>query len=185
MSDNDKPAIDPAKNAALSDDLMANVADTLNNLIDLSNRKIKEIEGHTAQTNHTKDQTISKIMQSQLNITRNNTPIDGSSQNNTNDNLNNGISSIEEQDAPNPKHHRHHHHDDHDDDISLETLESCADVGYGKYMATGESRKIVVAGFPKSGAMWIKGVLNEILPYFYTVTYTVRCFIEKPKEIWK
>lgn len=43
----------------------------------------------------------------------------------------------------------------------------CNDLKVAQFMAIGEPRNIIIAGFPKSGAMWIKSVIDTILPYYY------------------
>lgn len=43
----------------------------------------------------------------------------------------------------------------------------CNDLQVGQFMAMGEPRHIIMTGFPKSGAMWIKSLTDSILPYYY------------------
>ena len=44
---------------------------------------------------------------------------------------------------------------------------NCSEVKLGQFLAIGEPRRIVMTGFPKSGAMWFKSVVDNILPYYF------------------
>ena len=42
-------------------------------------------------------------------------------------------------------------------------------------MAFGQPKNIVLTGFPKSGALWIKGAIDNFLPYYFWLeTISVR-----------
>ena len=53
----------------------------------------------------------------------------------------------------------------------------CYDVQLGQFMAFGGPKKIVLTGFPKSGAMWIKGVIDSFLPYYFWLETIVSILI--------
>ena len=44
---------------------------------------------------------------------------------------------------------------------------NCSKVKLGQFLAIGEPRRIVMTGFPKSGALWFKSVVDNILPYYF------------------
>jgi hypothetical protein len=44
---------------------------------------------------------------------------------------------------------------------------NCSEVKLGQFLAIGEPKRIVMTGFPKSGAMWFKSVVDNILPYYF------------------
>ena len=43
----------------------------------------------------------------------------------------------------------------------------CSNVKLGQFLAIGQPKKIMITGFPKSGAMWFKSVIDDILPYYF------------------
>ena len=56
-----------------------------------------------------------------------------------------------------------HHHKDYDFNQNLD----CSTVKLGQFMAFGQPKNIVLTGFPKSGALWIKGAIDNFLPYYF------------------
>ena len=57
----------------------------------------------------------------------------------------------------------------------------CSDLKLGQYMASGEPKARLITGFPKSGAMWVKSLLDAILPYYVQMT-EIKENIEIPEE---
>ena len=53
---------------------------------------------------------------------------------------------------------------------------NCSKVKLGQFLAIGEPRRIVMTGFPKSGAMWFKSVVDNILPYYFWLEERVTFF---------
>ena len=47
---------------------------------------------------------------------------------------------------------------------------NCSELQLGSFLAGGDPKNIIVAGFPKSGAMWVKSILDSILPYYYQLS---------------
>jgi hypothetical protein len=66
---------------------------------------------------------------------------------------------------------------------------NCSEVKLGQFLAIGEPRRIVMTGFPKSGAMWFKSVVDNILPYYFwleeRVTFLKFVFSKKAIRIDK
>ena len=66
---------------------------------------------------------------------------------------------------------------------------NCSEVKLGQFLAIGEPRRIVMTGFPKSGAMWFKSVVDNILPYYFwleeRVTFLKFMFSKKAIKIDK
>ena len=50
----------------------------------------------------------------------------------------------------------------------------CSDLHLGQFLAQGEPKKILMTGFPKSGAIWFKSVADNILPYYYWIVEKVK-----------
>ena len=56
---------------------------------------------------------------------------------------------------------------------------TCSNLNLGEFLANGKPQRIVMTGFPKSGAMWFKSVIDNILPYYFWLEEIVSYFKER------
>jgi hypothetical protein len=54
-----------------------------------------------------------------------------------------------------------------------EATANCPGIELGQFLGLGEPKRILLTGFPKSGAMWVKGVIDAFLPYYFWLEHPV------------
>ena len=52
---------------------------------------------------------------------------------------------------------------------------NCSEISLNQFLVPGLPKKVLIVGFPKSGAIWLKDSLDNLLPYYYRlVSYKVK-----------
>lgn len=62
--------------------------------------------------------------------------------------------------------------------IEEEPPVNCTGLAIGQFMAFGEPRRVLLAGFPKSGALWIHSLIQTITPYYFWLDTTVKFIVK-------
>ena len=56
-----------------------------------------------------------------------------------------------------------------------ENFLDCSEVKLKQLYVPGKPKRLLIVGFPKSGAIWLKETLDNLFPYYYSLVSQVGC----------
>lgn len=57
----------------------------------------------------------------------------------------------------------------------MEESLKCSEVEINQLYVPGKPKRLLIVGFPKSGAIWLKESLDNLFPYYYSLVSQVVC----------